>query len=90
MVDGGWSVLDCAREEVQGVDDMAPLGHYGLGEVVVEEIDGVGVAKCVGYPFHYVEATVMIEDGANFEALVTVEVPRLAAAWLVVDDDGAA
>ena len=48
VVDGGWGVLDCAREEVQGLNDTVPLGHCGLGEVVVEELDGVKVAKCFG------------------------------------------
>ena len=47
MVDGGWGVLDRTREEVQGVDDAVVLGHCGLGEVVVEELDGVRVAKGV-------------------------------------------
>ena len=41
VMDGGWSVLDCAREEVQGVDDAVPLYHCGLGEVVVKELNGV-------------------------------------------------
>ena len=42
------------------------------------------------YPVHYVEATVMIEGRANVEVFAAAEVPRLAAAWLGVDDNGTA
>ena len=75
MVDGGWGVLDCAREEVQGVDDAVALGYCGLGEVVMEELDGVRVAKGFGDAVHNVEAAVVIEGAADVEALTAAEVP---------------
>jgi hypothetical protein len=42
VVDGCWGVCDGAGEKVQGVDDVVVLGHCLLGEVVVEELNGVG------------------------------------------------
>ena len=75
VVDGGWGVLDRTREEVQGVDDAVALGYCGLGEVVVEELDGVRVAKGFGDSVHNVEAAVVIEGRADVETLAVAEVP---------------
>ena len=74
VVDGGWGVLDRTREEVQGVDDVAALGHCGLGKVVVEELDGVRVAKGFDDFVHNVEAAVVVEGGNDIEALAAAEV----------------
>ena len=90
MMDGGLGVLDCAREEVQGVDDTAPLGHCGLGEVVVEDLDSVRIVKCFGHSVHHVEAAVVVGDGADVEAFAAAKVSRLAATWIGVDDDESA
>ena len=57
------------------MDDAVAFGHCGLGEVVVEELDGVRVAKGFGDPAHNVEAAVVVEGGANVEALAAAEVP---------------
>ena len=56
----------------------------------MEELNGVGVAKCFGCPVHYVEVTVMVEGRANVEAFEAAEVPRFVAARLGVDDNRAA
>ena len=72
------------------MDDAVPLGHCGLGEVVVEELNSIRVAKGFGDSIHHIEATVVVEGGANVEAFAAAEVPRLVAAWLGVDDDRAA
>ena len=90
MLGGDWGVLDGIREKIQGVNNATPLGHCGLGEVAVEELDGIGVTQCFGHSVHHVEAAVVAEDGATVEALGAVEVPRLAAARLGVEDNGAA
>ena len=72
------------------MDNAVPLDHCGLGEVVVEELDSFGVTQCFGHPVHHVKSAVVAEGGANIEALAAAEVPRPAAARLVVDDDGTA
>ena len=41
MVDGGESVLDCIGEEVEGVADAVAFADCWLGEVLVQELDGV-------------------------------------------------
>ena len=42
------------------------------------------------HPIHHAETAVVAEGGSNVEALAAAEVPRLVAARLVVDDNGAA
>ena len=69
---------------------MRSLSHCGLGKVVVEELDGIRVAKGFGDSIHHMEATVVVEGGADVEAFVAAEVPKLVATWLGVDDDGVA
>ena len=56
----------------------------------MEELNGVRVAKGFGDPIHNVEAAVVVEGGADVEALAAAEVSCLATAWLGVDDNGAA
>ena len=55
----------------------------------MEKLGCVGVTQCFGHSVHHVEAAIVAEDGANFEALAAVEVPRLAVVRFVADDDGA-
>ena len=42
VVGGGGGVLDGAGEEVEGVDYPVFYCYLGLGEVVMEDFDGVG------------------------------------------------
>ena len=89
MVDGGGGVLDCTGEEVEGVEDAVAFSDRWLGEVLVQELDGVREQECLGGAIDDVEAAVMFECGSNVEPAVAAEVPSFAGAWFVVDDDGA-
>ena len=61
MVSGGWGVIDGTLEEVQGMDDVVALGHFGLGEVVVEELNGAREQQGLGHPIHHMEIAVVVE-----------------------------
>ena len=90
VVNGGWGVFGGTQVEAQGVCDAVPRGRCGLGEVGVEELNGVRVTQCFGRPLHHIQAVVVAEGRANVEALAVAEVPRRVAARRVVDDDGTA
>ena len=51
------------------MDDAVALCHCGLGEVVVEKLDGVRVTHRLGHPVHHMEAAVVVEDGTNVETI---------------------
>ena len=89
MVDVGRGVLDCTGEEVEGVDDTVAFADCWLGEVLVQELDGVGEQECLGGAIDDVEAAVMFECGSNVEPDAAAEVPSFADDWFVVDDNGA-
>ena len=89
MVDVGGGVLDCTGEEVEGVDNAVAFADCGFGEVLVQELNGVGEQKCFGGAIDDVEAVVIFECGSNVEPAAAAEVPRFADAWFGVDDDGA-
>ena len=88
MVDGGGGVLDGAGEEVEGVDYPVFCRYLGLGEVVMEDLDGVGDQRRLGGGINHAEAAVVVEGWADDEALAAAVVPRAAVAGLGVDDDG--
>ena len=89
MVDDGRGVLDCTGEEVESVDDAVALADCWLGEVIIQELDGVREQECLGGAIDDVEAAVMFECRSNVEPAAATEVPSFADAWFVVDDDGA-
>ena len=41
MIHCSWRVLHSAGEEVEGVYNAVAIADLGLGEVVVDELDGV-------------------------------------------------
>ena len=89
MVDGGGCVLDCTGDQVEGVDNAVAFADCWLGEVIVQELEGVGEQECLGGAVDNVEAAVMFECGSNIEPAAAAEVPSFADAWFVVDDYGA-
>ena len=89
MVDGGGGVLDCTGEEVEGVDNAVAFSDCWLGEVLVQELDGVGEQECLGGAIDDIEAAIMFECRSNVEPAAAAEVPIFADAWFDVDDDRA-
>ena len=89
MVDCGGGVLDCTREEVECVYNAVALADCRLREVVVEELDCVGEQERFCGAVHDVEASIMLERGADVKSAAAAEVPRFAYAGLSVDDDWA-
>ena len=89
MLDGGGGVLDYTGEEVEGLDDAVAFAECGFGEVLVQELDGVGEQECLVGAINDVEAAVMFECGFNVEPTAASEVPGFADALFVVDDEGA-
>ena len=69
MVGGGGGILDGAGEEVEGVDYPVFCCYLGLGEVVMEDFDGVGDQRGLGGGGDYAKAAVVSKGGADDEAL---------------------
>ena len=90
MVGGRGGFLEGGGEEVEGVDDSVFCGDGRLREIVVQDLDGVGDDEGFGGGVDDLEAAVVVEGGANCEALAPSVAPRGAFAWLGVDDDGRA
>ena len=51
------------------------------------KFDSVREEKGLGFAVYDMEATIVLESDANVEAIASAEVPRLARARLVVDED---
>ena len=90
MVGGCEGVLEGARQEVEGMDNSVLWSDFWLGEVVVEDFDGVGDEDCLGGGINDLEAAVVFEDGADGEASAAAVVPYFVGTRLGVDDDRAA
>ena len=58
-----------------------------LDQVRMPELDGVGEEENFGGDIDYVEAAQVVEGIADVEAMAAAEVPRLAGACFIVDDD---
>ena len=67
MVGGCGGVLEGARQEVECVDDSVLWSDLWLGEVVVEDFDGVGDEGGLGGDVDDLEAAVVLEGGADGE-----------------------
>ena len=65
MVGGGGGVLDGAGEEVEGVDYSVFCCYLGLGEVVMEDFDGIGDERGIGGGVNYAESAVVFKGGAD-------------------------
>ena len=86
MVDGGVGVLDCTGEEVESVDNAVAFADCGFGEVLVQELNGVGEQECFGGAIDDAEAAVIFECRSNIEPYAAAEVPCFLDAWLGVDE----
>ena len=58
-----------------------------MGEVIVEDFDGVGDEGCLGGGVDDLKAAVVLEGGANAKASAATLVPCFVGARLGVDDD---
>ena len=90
VVGGRGGILEGARQEVEGVEDYVLWSDLYLGEVVVENFDGVEDEGCLGGGIDNLEAAVVLEGGANGETSAAAVVLCLAGTRLGVDDDRAA
>ena len=75
-------------EEVEGVDYPVFCCYIGLGEVDMEDFDGVGDQRGLGGGVDYAEAALVFKGGVDDEAPAAAVVPRATVAGLGVDDDG--
>ena len=75
VVDGGGGVFDGAGEEVEGVDYPVFCRYHGLGEVVMEDLDGVGDLRRLGGGVDHAEAAVVVEGWADDVAFAAAVVP---------------
>jgi hypothetical protein len=53
----------------------------------VAKFDSVGEEKGLGFAVYNMKAPIVLESDSNVEAIASAEVPRLARARLVVDED---
>ena len=61
-----------------------------LDQVRMTELNSVGEEEHFGEAIDKVEGSEVVEGRADVEAVSTAEVPGLAGAWFVVDDDSIA
>ena len=82
----GGSFLEGAGEEVKGVEEAICVGGGWLREVVMAELNGVGdkLEFCGGVDD--LEASVVLQGGADVEAIAGAEGPGGAGGGLVVDE----
>ena len=66
--------------------DTVSGGNGRMGKIRVTEFDGVGEQQGLGGVVHDVKAAVLVEGGADVEAVTGPKVPRLASVGLVVDE----
>ena len=85
-----WSIVEGIGEEVECTENAVLVRDGGLGEIVVSKLDCVGEDEGFGGGVDDLEATVVIEGGADVEAIATAEGPGRACAGFVVDEDWAA
>ena len=90
VVGGRRGVLEGARHEVEGVDDSVLWSDLWLGELVMEDFDGVEDEGGLGGGVDNLEAVVVLEGGADGETSAAAVVPCLAGTRLGVDDIRAA
>ena len=67
--------------------DMVGNGKERLGKVRVTEFVGIGEKQCLVGAVHDVKAEVVVEVGANVEAVMGSKVLIIASVGLVVDEE---
>ena len=90
MVGGRGGVLEGARQEVEGVDNSVLLSDLWLGEIIVEDFDGIGDEGRLSGGINDLKAEIVLEGGADGKASAAAVVPCFAGDRLGVDDDRAA
>jgi hypothetical protein len=87
---GGGSIGDGIGDGDKAVDNGVGWCDGREGEVVMMEVNSVGVAEGLCFGIDDAMAVVMLQEDANVESVRAVEVPGVASGWLVGGDDRAA